>query len=57
MVEPPEQQASADRQDFKERLARAVLVARLAIKAWLVRLAQLALKATSVRRARRDPLV
>ena len=33
--EPLELQASADRRDFKERLARAVLVARLASKAWL----------------------
>ena len=46
-LEPLELQASADRPDFKARLARAVLVARLAIKAWLVRRAQLALKATS----------
>ena len=47
-MEPLELQASADRRDFKERLVRAVLVARLASKAWLVRLAQLALKAMSV---------
>ena len=46
-LEPLELQASADRPDFKARLARAVLVARLASKAWLARRAQLALKAMS----------